>query len=285
MGVKGAILAAGYGTRFLPVTRSIPKEMLPLIDRPALDFIVQEFIDAGIEEILLISSHRKAAMESWFSPDADLDRVLLRDGKTEAYAKARPPNVRVQIVHQQRMRGTGDALMLVREFAGEDPVVVAFPDDLFGEPNCSKQLIETWKATGQSVLSVGDFSGRDVSRYGVVDGVMQEDFIQVREVVEKPAIGTEPSHWVSLGRYLYTSDFWPNLAVLHAKHVGEGEFYPMGAMNQLAFDGKMAARIVDAPRFDTGEPLGYLKTVVTFALARNDIGPAFLQWLKETVQE
>ena len=113
MGVKGAILAAGYGTRFLPVTRSVPKEMLPLVDRPALDFIIQEFMDAGIEEVLLISSRRKGSMEAWFHPDEELDHVLLRDGKAEAYAKARPPNIRVQIVHQKQMRGTGDALMLV----------------------------------------------------------------------------------------------------------------------------------------------------------------------------
>lgn len=283
MGVKGAILAAGYGTRFLPVTRSIPKEMLPLVDRPALDFIIQEFIEAGIEEVLLISSARKASMESWFVADDALDHVLLRDGKTEAYNKARPPNIRVRIVHQQHMRGTGDALMLVRDFAGDDPVVVAFPDDLFGQPNCSKQLIEIWRKTGHSVLSVGDFSGRDVSRYGVVDGVMKDDVIHVREVVEKPETGTEPSHWVSLGRYLYTKDFWPTLAALHALHVGAGEFYPMGAMNQLASEGMMAARIVDAPRFDTGEPLGYLKTVVSFALAREDMGPEFRQWLRDTL--
>ena len=222
-------------------------------------------------------------MEAWFHPDEELDHVLLRDGKAEAYAKARPPNIRVQIVHQKQMRGTGDALMLVREFAGDAPVVVAFPDDLFGAPNCSQQLIETWRATGKSVLSVGDFSGRDVSRYGVVDGVMRDATIHVREVVEKPEKGTEPSHWVSLGRYLYTPDFWPLLAALHAEHVGEGEFYPMGAMNQLASAGKMAARIVDAPRFDTGEPLGYLKTVVSFALARDDIGPEFRAWLHDTL--
>ena len=274
MGVKGAILAAGYGTRFLPVTRSVPKEMLPLVDRPALDFIVQEFMDAGIDQVLLISSERKGSMEDWFRADDALDHVLLRDGKREAYAKARPPNIRVEIVHQKQMRGTGDALMLVRDFAGDDPVVVAFPDDLFGAPNCSKQLIDTWSKTGKSVLSVGDFSGRDVSRYGVVDGVMQDTTIHVREVVEKPEKGTEPSHWVSLGRYLYTPDFWPLLASLHAEHVGEGEFYPMGAMNQLASAGKMAARIVDAPRFDTGEPLGYLKTVVSFALG-NGLGNHF----------
>ena len=280
MSVKGVILAAGYGTRFLPVTRCIPKEMLPLIDRPSLDYILSEFQEAGITEVLLISSHRKAVMEAWFQSDPELENLLKLAGKDGALAKAKPPTLTVEIVHQTQMRGTGDALMLVKDFAGQDPVVVAFPDDLFGQPNCSAQLIETWKMTGKSVLSVADFSGRDVSRYGVVDGTLQEDIIHVREVVEKPAKGTEPSHWVSLGRYLYTADFWPILAGYHRQHVGEGEFYPMGAMNDLAAAGHMAARIVDAPRFDTGEPLGYLKTSVEFGLARTDIGADFEAWLR-----
>lgn len=281
MAVKGVILAAGYGTRFLPITRCIPKEMLPLVDRPALDFILSEFIEAGIEEVLLISSSRKRSMEEWFERDPALESMLDSAGKDSLLEKARPPRLKVQVVHQTQMRGTGDALMLVREFAGTDPVVVAFPDDLFGRPNCTSQLIETWEATGQSVLCVADFSGQDVSRYGVVDGTLEEGVIQVREVVEKPKKGTEPSHWVSFGRYLYTPDFWPVLASFHAEHVGEGEFYPMGAMNALAASGEMAARIVDATRYDTGEPLGYLKTVVEVALERDDIGPAFKAWLQE----
>ena len=281
MAVKGVILAAGYGTRFLPVTRCIPKEMLPLVDRPSLDFIIQEFVEAGIEEILLISSHRKQSMESWFDHDQELEAALERAGKTAALAKAQPPKVRVQIVHQTRMRGTGDALMLVPEFAGNDPVIVAFPDDLFGSPNCSRQLIDVWRSTGNCVLSLGDFSGRDVSRYGVVDGEMNGKAIDVKEVVEKPAKGTEPSHWVSFGRYLYTPDFWPVLASYHSRHEGAGEFYPMDAMNEMAAKGKMSARIVDATRYDTGEPMGYLKTMIEVALERPDMGPELKRWLQQ----
>ena len=281
MAVKGVILAAGYGTRFLPVTRCVPKEMLPLVDRPSLDFIIQEFVDAGIEEILLISSHRKKSMEAWFDHDEELEAALQRVGKTAALEKAQPPKVRVQIVHQKRMRGTGDALMLVPEFAGDDPVIVAFPDDLFGEPNCSRQLIEVWQATGNCVLSVGDFSGRDVSRYGVVDGVINGDVIAVNEVVEKPPKGTEPSNWVSFGRYLYTPAFWSILSEYHARHEGEGEFYPMDAMNDIAAKGQMSARIVEATRYDTGEPMGYLKTMIDVALNRPDMAPELKRWLQE----
>ena len=183
------------------------------------------------------------------------------------------------------MRGTGDALMLVPEFAGDDAVIVAFPDDLFGEPNCSKQLIEVWKATGHCVLSLGDFSGRDVSRYGVVDGVMHDGVIGVKQVVEKPPKGTEPSNWVSYGRYLYTPDFWPLLAEFHARHVGDGEFYPMDAMNEMSARGQMSARIVDATRYDTGEPMGYLKTMVDVALNRPDMADEFKAWLQSRLTD
>jgi UTP--glucose-1-phosphate uridylyltransferase len=281
MAVKGVILAAGYGTRFLPVTRVVPKELLPLVDRPALDFIVQEFVEAGIEDILLISSERKPTVEGWFRSDEVLNAALERAGKSAALAMAKPPSVRVGVVYQTQMRGTGDALLMAREFAGDDAVLVAFPDDLFTGVNCATQLIETYEQTGHSVLCLADFSGRDVSRYGVVDGVMTADRIAVRSVVEKPVKGTEPSHWVSLGRYLYTPDFWPVLAKLHEQHCGEGEFYPMDAMNVLAAEGLLSGKIVDGQRHDTGEPLGYLKAVVEVALAREELGEAFERWLRE----
>ena len=213
--------------------------MLPLVDRPALDFIIQEFMDAGIEEVLLISSRRKGSMEAWFHPDEELDHVLLRDGKAEAYAKARPPKHSCTDCPSKANAWHRRCLDAGREFAGDAPVVVAFPDDLFGAPNCSQQLIETWRTTGKSVL-VWATSRVEMSRYGVVDGVMRDATIHVREVVEKPEKGTEPSHWVSLGD-IYTPRTFGPLAALHAEHVGEGEFYPMGAMNQLASAGKMAA--------------------------------------------
>lgn len=280
MKARGVIVAAGYGTRFLPVTRCLPKEMLPLVDRPAIDFIVQEMRDAGIEEILVITSRRKRVMEDWFDRDPELEAVFEREGAQAKLERMAVPDVRVQFVRQREMGGTGDALLLARSFAGDLPVVVAFPDDLFGEPNCTAQLLETYERTGCSVLSSHDLTGEDVSRYGVLDVESRDDALYLRRIVEKPPVGEEPSSLISLGRYLYTPDFFPLLERFRAGHTG-GEYYPMAAIDALAEQGRVAVRVVDAPRRDTGAPLGYLQAVVEEALARPGLGEAFETWLRE----
>jgi len=280
MAVKGVIVAAGYGTRFLPVTRVVPKELLPVIDRPAIDLVVQEFVEAGIRDILLISSRRKGAIEDWFDHDPELEAVFTREGATAKLAKAQPPDVSLTVVRQKEMRGTGHALLCARDFAGDDPIVVSFPDDLFGAPNVSAQLIARHEATGGAVLAARDLSGRDVSRYGVMDVAGPPDALMLRGIVEKPPKGAEPSHLVSLGRYLYTPELFPLLAEGWATFEGK-EFYPMDALASLAAAGRVAVEVVGAPHYDTGEPLGYLKTVIEHGLARDDIGPGLRSWLRE----
>lgn len=274
--VKGVVLAAGYGTRFLPVTRVVPKELLPLVDRPAIDVVVQELVDAGVTDLLVITSRRKRAVEDWFDHDVELEAVFRREGAHAKLKRAQPPEVRVQFLRQRAMRGTGHAILEARDFAGDDPVVVVFPDDLFGAPNATAQLLETHRATGRSVLAAADLTGRDVSRYGVLD--VQDGLL--REIVEKPVPGDEPSHLISLGRYLYTPEIFPLLAAGWADH-GEGEFYPMLAINTLAGAGRVAVRVLDAPRYDTGAPLGYLQAVLDHALARPDVGPPLEAWLRQ----
>lgn len=276
--MKGVIVAAGYGTRFLPVTRCIPKEMLPLVDRPSLDFVVDEMVQAGVTKLLIITSRRKKVLEDWFDRDVELDEVFLREGATAKYTKARPPNVEVVTMRQTTMRGTGQAILMAKDFAAGDPIVVAYPDDLFHGENCTAQLIAAHKLTGHSVLSAHDFSGQDVSRYGVLDAVGEGPIVPVRGIVEKPAVGEEPSHLVSLGRYLYTADIFPLLEAGWAAH-GDGEFFPQDAINALADQGKVVARVVDAERWDTGTPLGLLKANITHALEREDTGPGLREWL------
>lgn len=279
MGVKGVIVAAGYGTRFLPVTRCVPKEMLPLVDRPAIDLVVEEFIGAGIEEILVISSRRKKAMEDWFDRDPELEELFRREGAERKLRQIEPPKVKVSFVRQQRMGGTGDALRLARSFAGSDPVVVAYPDDLFGPPNCSAQLIDTWRRTECSVLSAEDLGEVDVSRYGVLDVREVGGETMLRQIVEKPPVGTEPSKMVSWGRYLFTPDFFDALDAGAEAHTG-GEYFHVGAINALAAAGRMAVRRIDSPRWDTGTPLGYLQACIEVAFQREDLAPALRAWLR-----
>ena len=176
------------------------------------------------------------------------------------------------------MRGTGHAILQARVFAGEDPVVVAYPDDLFGDPNCSAALIDAWRQTGHSVLSAVDMSGHDVSRYGCIAYEGSGSVVTVRDLVEKPAPGTEPSTLVSMGRYLYTPEIFAVLEALLLAHEG-GEFYATDAVSQLAAQGKVSAAVVSARRYDTGTPLAYLQTVVTLALEHPEIGAEFGDFL------
>lgn len=271
--VKGVILAAGYGTRFLPVTRVVPKELLPIVNRPALDLVVQEMADAGIRDVLVITSRRKRGIEDWFDTDVELEGRVGRE-------RLQVPTVRATFLRQAEMKGTGHALLMAREFAGSDPVVVAFPDDLFGAPNCSASLIAAWRRTGCSVLACGDLTGQDVSRYGVIDAVREAGELRVRGIAEKPARGTEPSHIVSWGRYLYTPEMFEALAEGWARHQGDGEFYATDAITTLARRGRMVAEVVASPRYDTGDVLGYLTTVVELGLQHEIHGEAFGAWLR-----
>jgi len=285
MGLKGVILAAGYGTRFLPVTRVVPKELLPLVDRPAIDLVVQEMLDAGIETIVVITSRRKGAVDAWFDHDMELEAVFRHEGAEAKLAKAQPPDVGVAFVRQRAMLGSGHAILDAAPFLGDDPFVVAYPDDLFGAPSCTAQLVETWRETGCSVLSAHDLPDADLSRYGVLDVQGEGPVRPVRRLVEKPPPGEAPSSLVSLGRYLYTSEFLDALKAHWERHdASKGEYYPMAATNALAGAGKVVARVVDAPRWDTGTPLGYLQAVTDAALARDDVGPAFRVWLQERLK-
>lgn len=281
--MKGVIIAAGYGTRFLPVTRVVPKELLPIVDRPAIDLVVQEMAEAGVDELLIVSSRRKRALEDWFDRDPELEAVFEREGAAEKLARIAPPKVKATFVRQQRMAGTGDALLLAREFAGSDPVVVAYPDDLFGAPNCTAQLVDTFLRTGRSVLSATDLKGEDVSRYGVLAVQDVEGELLLKGIVEKPPRGQEPSTLVSWGRYVYTPEFFGLLEEGRKYHKG-GEYYHVNAVNALAARGRVAVRVVDAPRLDTGTPVGYLQAVIDVALGRPDVGPELEAWLRKRVK-
>lgn len=278
--MKAVIIAAGYGTRLLPVTRVVPKELLPLVDRPALDYIVEELTAAGITDLLLVSSRRKRALEDWFDRDPELEHAFEVEEAWEKLERARPPGLRVQVVRQARMGGTGDALRLAATFAGDDPVVVAYPDDLFRGGNPTAELVAAWRATGCTVLTAEDRAGEDVSRYGVLDATREDGLLRVRGIVEKPPPGSEPSTWITYGRYLYTPDFFPRLERLYRDHQG-GEYHPMPAMLEMAAEDRVVAVETKARRLDTGTVQGYLRAGIEAALAREDVGPELEAWLRQ----
>jgi UTP--glucose-1-phosphate uridylyltransferase len=260
--MKGVIVAAGYGTRFFPVTKTIPKEMLPLISKPSIDFIIEEFIASGITEILVISSRRKKSLEDYLDREVELESVLEAAGKTELLEIIAPPRCKCYFVRQQRMMGTGHALLLAESFVGDSPFVVAYPDDLFfAKKPLSLQLIETYERTGCSVLAtISD--PPDINRYGVL--ALAEDGIHVECIVEKPLPGTEPSKEASIGRFLFTPELFTKLKESLLEHK-TGEFFHTTGINALAGEGKVVHLRSEGTRLDTGEPLGYFEAILEYA--------------------
>ncbi len=276
--VKGVIVAAGYGTRFLPATKTLPKEMLPLVDIPAIQFILDEFVESGIHEVLIISSRRKKALEDYFDREAELEEVFLREGATAKLAAIAPPALKVCFIRQQEMQGTAHALSLCEPFTGESPFVVAYPDDILPDaPRCSAELIRVWRESvsganpaGCSVLSVKPFPEEVLCRYGIVDVETRGSVLAARRMVEKPDPGHAPSNLVSLGRYLYTQELFPAIRELAALP-RKGEFFQTEPINLLAARGKVLCSLYEGRYFDVGKPSGYLRTLLEYALERDDL--------------
>ncbi|MBM3457525.1 MAG: UTP--glucose-1-phosphate uridylyltransferase [Armatimonadetes bacterium] len=281
--MKGLILAAGYGTRFLPITKTVPKELLPLGTRPALDYIVQEFLDSGVRQILIVSSRRKRALEDYFDREIELEGSLSRPAHQAAI---RPPDAEIFFVRQQRMEGTGAAVLLAREFVGNDPCVVAFPDDLhFGSPPLTRQLWDLYDQTGDAVVALERRpEGEDISRYGIADVEPADAGWKIRGLIEKPPRGTEPSRFISIGRYVLTPAVFDALVSLRRAHPG-GEFFLTGALNQTATAGGLRGCEYRGVRLDTGEPDGYYRAVTQFWLQDPQYGPGFREYLQALLAE
>ena len=282
--MKGVILAAGYATRFLPASKTIPKEMFPLVDRPAIDFIVQEMVDSGISDILLVSSRRKKVMEDYFDREVELSSAFAKSNEIDKLEVIKPINANIFILRQQHMMGTGNALMLVESFVDNEPFVVAYPDDIvLGEKPLSKQLIDAWNKTGDTVLSVQELNEDQLSRYGVIDPEGFGKIVKVKEMVEKPNAGKAPSRLVSFGRYLYTPEIFDALRVSDKKHLSKSEFTQTEAINILAAKGKVSATKFNGKRYDLGDPLGYLTSGLEIGLQRKDLKKKLLANIKEII--
>ena len=282
--MKGVILAAGYATRFLPASKTIPKEMFPLIDRPAIDFIVQEMADSGIRDILLVSSRRKKVMEDYFDREVELSSAFSKSNEFEKLEVIKPIEANIFTLRQQHMMGTGNALMLVEPFVDNEPFVVAYPDDIvLGEKPLSKQLIETWEKTGSTVLAVKQMQEDQLSRYGVIEPENSGKIMKVKKMVEKPKQGAAPSRFVSFGRYLYTSDLFDALKTSDKNHSHRGEFTQTEAINHLAANGMVSALEFEGTRYDLGEPLGFLTSAMQIGLMRPEYKKSLLDEMRRLI--
>lgn len=281
---KAVIPAAGFGTRFLPATKAMPKEMLPIVDKPAIQYIVEEILASGIREILIISGHAKRAIEDHFDSSPELEQHLVESGKLKELEEIRKiSSIKVHYVRQPYMRGLGDAILCAREFVDGEPFGVILGDDIVytgnGEP-ALKQLMDRYYETGSTVVGCQEVPEDKVSSYGIIRGEKTEnpDLLKVVDMIEKPSIKEAPSRFAALGRYVITPEIFD---ILEETKPGKGgEIQLTDALRVMAHCGNMYAYNFTGKRYDTGNKLGYLKAVVEFALRREDLGEDFKMYLK-----
>lgn len=286
---KAVIPAAGFGTRFLPETKAMPKEMLPIVDKPTIQYIVEEIKASGIEQILIISGHAKRAIEDHFDSSPELEQHLYESGKMDLLREVRQvASVKIHYTRQQYMRGLGDAILCAKDFIDGEPFGVILGDDVVynanGEP-ALRQLMDQYEKTGGTVIGCQIVKPELVSSYGIVDGAPTEDpnLLRVKDMVEKPSREEAPSRFAALGRYVITPDVFE---VLEQTKPGKGgEIQLTDALRVMAHNGSVYAYNFTGKRYDTGNKLGYLKATVEFALRCPDLGPQFRQYLKNLLAE
>lgn len=264
--MKGVIVAAGYGTRFLPLTKTMPKEMLPLWDKPLIDFILDEFEEAGIQDVIVITSRRKAVLENYLDRETELESVFEKEGKKAFLELIRPRKLNFIFIRQQEMKGTGHALLLTKPVIQNEPFIVAYPDDIVLKPEGGKGLCrmmaDLHKKTGKNILAVRQ-EKENISRYGVIRPVTKNGLTFVSKIVEKPEKKDAPSDLVSVGRYLFTSELLDLLEKGYKKHT-KGEFYHIDAINELASREQVLAHEISGTMLDTGEPGSYLVSMLQY---------------------
>lgn len=286
---KAVIPAAGFGTRFLPETKAMPKEMLPIVDKPTIQYIVEEIKASGIEQILIISGHAKRAIEDHFDSSPELEQHLYESGKMDLLKEVRQvASVKIHYTRQQYMRGLGDAILCAKEFMDGEPFGVILGDDVVyngsGEP-ALKQLISQYDKTGGTIIGCQLVRPEQVSSYGIINGTPTEnpDLLKVKNMIEKPSIEEAPSRFAALGRYVITPEVFK---ILEQTKPGKGgEIQLTDALRVMAKNGNVYAYNFKGKRYDTGNKLGYLKATVEFALRRDNIGPEFRQYLKSLLMD
>lgn len=272
---KAIIPAAGFGTRFLPATKAIPKEMLPIVDIPTIQYIIEEAVDAGIEEICLVTNSYKQSIENHFDTSYELEEKLKASNDEEHLEMIRQITDMTNIlsIRQKNPKGLGHAIFCAQSFVGDEPVAVLLGDDIVSNPEgkpAIKQLIEAYEKTGHSVVGVQTVPHENVSKYGVIapKNHVTDRLIEVEQFVEKPKTEEAPSDMAILGRYILTPDIFEYLATQDA---GKGdEIQLTDAIDRMAKEDKVYAYDFEGKRYDVGDRKGFLQAQVEFALNRDD---------------
>lgn len=280
---KAVILAAGRGTRFLPYTKACPKEMLPVVDTPSLQLILQEVVSAGIKDVLIIISPEKQVIQKHFSVDKEFENFLIFHGK---HQDAKLLNdigkmANVSFAYQQVANGSGNAVLLAEEFLAGEPGVVLNGDDLiYAQTSVVKQLVDVYEKQNKTVIGVQKVEPKAISKYGSIqiDQKVDDKTFFVSRIAEKPPVMEAPSFYAALGRYIISSDFFSYLKRTPLTAKGELQF--TDALNLQAMESGIYAFDFEGIRYDLGDKLGYLKAVVEYGLRDNNLGKDFAQYLK-----
>ncbi|HDB0596713.1 TPA: UTP--glucose-1-phosphate uridylyltransferase GalU [Staphylococcus aureus] len=279
---KAIIPAAGLGTRFLPATKAMPKEMLPILDKPTIQYIVEEAARAGIEDIIIVTGRHKRAIEDHFDSQKELEMVLKEKGKSELLEKVQYSTELANIfyVRQKEQKGLGHAISSARQFIGNEPFAVLLGDDIVeSEVPAVKQLIDVYEETGHSVIGIQEVPEADTHRYGIIDPLTKNGRqYEVKKFVEKPAQGTAPSNLAIMGRYVLTPEIFDYLKT--QKEGAGNEIQLTDAIERMNNDNQVYAYDFEGERYDVGEKLGFVKTTIEYALKDDSMREELTRFIK-----
>ncbi|MCZ8537248.1 UTP--glucose-1-phosphate uridylyltransferase GalU [Paenisporosarcina quisquiliarum] len=285
--VKKAIIpAAGLGTRFLPATKAMPKEMLPIVDKPTIQYIVEEAIASGIEDIIIVTGKGKRAIEDHFDNAFELEENLIKKEKFDLLEKVRESSkVEIHFIRQKEPLGLGHAVLCAKKFIGDEPFAVLLGDDIVqAETPCLKQLINQYDETGASVIGVQQVPDNETNRYGIIAPLERDGRLyKVENFVEKPPMGTAPSNLAIMGRYILTPEIF---CFLEKQGAGAGgEIQLTDAIEQLNQIQRVFAYDFEGKRFDVGEKIGFVKTTIEFSLQHEELREELLDYINSLMMK
>jgi UTP--glucose-1-phosphate uridylyltransferase len=279
---KAVFPAAGLGTRFLPATKAMPKEMLTLVDKPLIQYVVEEAVDSGVESIIIVTGRDKAAIENHFDISYELEQTLRERGKLEVYEEVRSVAeiAKISYTRQKQPLGLGHAIYQGKDFVESEPFAVMLPDDIMdSDPPALRQMIDVFEKYNAPVIATMQVPGEAISRFGVIDADEVEPGVyRIKDMVEKPKFEDAPSDLAIVGRYIFTPDIFP--AIEKTTPGAGGEIQITDAMRNLLKERPFYAVKLDGVRHDAGDKLGFLIATVEFALKRDDLGKDFREYLK-----
>jgi len=284
--IKKAVLpVAGFGTRFLPATKAIPKEMLPIIDKPLIEYAVEEAVDAGIEEIIFITSHTKIAIENHFDSNFELEEKLEKSNKKEYISLINPDkfkNVRFTYVRQKSQKGLGDAIAHASHLINDEPFAILLADDLIiSDKSCLQQLAEIYYENQASVLGVNRVQKENISKYGVIEPNVIDGNLFIKNIIEKPSPDKAPSDLAVVGRYIFDSKIFHYLE--QVTEDGSNEIQLTDAIQLMLSDHKISACEYHGNKFDCGSKQGFVEATIFLALANKDINKDILKSIQELI--